>query len=71
MSPDESDPREDDDALDVEADADAATAALNPISDVQATAHYRRRMAGPLAARVVRMALVRARENPDWAGGAR
>jgi aerobic carbon-monoxide dehydrogenase medium subunit len=61
----------DPDALDVEAAADAATAALNPISDVQATAHYRRRMAGPLAAWVVRMALVRARENPDWAGGAR
>jgi aerobic carbon-monoxide dehydrogenase medium subunit len=61
----------DPDALGIEAAADAATATLNSISDVQATAHYRRRVAGPLAARVVRMALVRARENPGWAGGAR
>jgi len=61
----------DPDALDIDAAAGAATATLTPISDVQATAHYRRRMAGPLAARVVRMALVRARENLGWAGGAR
>jgi carbon-monoxide dehydrogenase medium subunit len=34
---------------------------LDPPSDVQATAAYRRRVAGPLSARLVRAALERAR----------
>jgi len=61
----------DPDALGIEAAADAAAATLDPIADVQATAHYRRRMAGPLAARVVRTAPARACVNADGAAGAR
>ena len=61
----------DPDALGIEAAADAAAATLDPIADVQATAHYRRRMAGPLAARVVRTALARACVSADGAAGAR
>jgi carbon-monoxide dehydrogenase medium subunit len=59
----------DPDGLDIPAAADECTATLDAKSDVQATAHYRRRTAGPLAARIVQLALARAREQPARAGG--
>jgi carbon-monoxide dehydrogenase medium subunit len=54
--------------LDLANAATEATAGLSPPSDVLATGAYRRRMAGPLAARVVDRALTRARATMEHAG---
>ena len=49
----------------VQAAADAAAAASQPISDVRATAHYRRAMAAVIARRAVATAIARARGSSE------